>query len=367
MTAKHLFQCLAFAVLTSAWPLPAHAQSVEPWTQAEARSSALEAATLIEREYTDAAIGRRIATALRDQTSRGAFDAGDGEAFATRLLEEMRRVYDDKHFSVEFYANGAPPSDAPLETLSNIIDPNAAAWGRFVNGGASRAERLAGNIGYLRIDGMPEPQGGAERAIAAIAFLAETDALIVDLRQCGGGDPAMAAFYQSLLTDGESQGYARFEWRSGAQPRTLHTPAISRGSIYDPGKPIFLLTGAGTISACEELAFTLAERGRVTIVGGTTAGAANPGRTLRAGRRISIFLPSGRYVSAQSGSNWEGVGVAPEVRSDDEAALSTVHRLAVQRVAGLARRLPFQRFIEAETRAAGLGGATVEGGDSASR
>ncbi|MGH9842298.1 MAG: serine hydrolase, partial [Blastocatellia bacterium] len=69
------------------------------------------------------------------------------------------------------------------------------------NYGFEKVERMSGNIGYLDLRGF-EPAGAAnETATAAMNFLANTDALIFDLRRNGGGSPEMIAFLSSYLFD----------------------------------------------------------------------------------------------------------------------------------------------------------------------
>jgi hypothetical protein len=67
-----------------------------------------------------------------------------------------------------------------------------AAWAPppAPNPGFVKAERLDGNIGYLRIDGFLPPEECGPRAASAMTFLADTDALILDARENHGGDPA---------------------------------------------------------------------------------------------------------------------------------------------------------------------------------
>src|SRR5690606_3907855 len=159
LTARRFIASITFAAAIALSPAaPAQAQEPAPWSDAEGRASALAAADEIAAAYTEAAIARRIAAAIRTGVRRGHFDgATSGREFAQRLQTTIRTVYDDKHFTVSFRARGAPPSETPLEvSLTRPSDETAIAWGRFVNGGAARAERLAGNVGYLAIDGMPD-------------------------------------------------------------------------------------------------------------------------------------------------------------------------------------------------------------------
>jgi len=325
-----------------------------PWTDAEARAAARDAADQIARFYQDESLAARIADAIRIETARGTFDgAANGETFAARLLTALRAAHDDRHFAVDFHPAGAPPSAPPIESAADgPADPASIAWGHFLNGGIDRAARLAGNIGYLVLSGMPDAAASAERAAAAIAFLGQTDGLIIDLRQCHGGDPAMAGVWQSVLTDGKAKPYGQFVWRSGAPPRLLLTPALPAAAVYGADKPVFLLVGPGTISACEELAYTLAERKRATLVGEPTAGGANPGRPVRIDRRFTLFMPVGRYVSRFGGGNWEGKGIAPHVSAPTRGALGTAHKLALERSAARPNHVLFGALIEGEVREA---------------
>src|SRR5688500_9611249 len=70
-----------------------------------------------------------------------------------------------------------------------------------MNFGSERAGRIRGNVGHIDICGFAPPSLGGETATAAMLFVANTDALIVDLRKIGGGEPAMIAYVTSYLFD----------------------------------------------------------------------------------------------------------------------------------------------------------------------
>ena len=61
-----------------------------------------------------------------------------------------------------------------------------------------RVEWLPSNIGYLKFNAFGEPAVCAATVTAAMTFLAHVDALIIDLRNNGGGDPDMVALGQLL-------------------------------------------------------------------------------------------------------------------------------------------------------------------------
>lgn len=110
-----------------------------------------------------------------------------------------------------------------------------------------------------------------------------------------------------------------------------------RSVLWRP-QPVFVLTSAATFSGGEELAYDLQVLKRATIVGETTAGAANPGGPIPLGDRFVVFLPTGQGVNPVSGTGWEGVGVKPDIAADATVAVSKAHVLAVERLRATAPR-----------------------------
>jgi C-terminal processing protease CtpA/Prc len=60
-------------------------------------------------------------------------------------------------------------------------------------------EQLPGNVGYLDFRGFASPDQAGATAIAALNFLAYCDAIIIDLRQNGGGSPAQIQLISSYF------------------------------------------------------------------------------------------------------------------------------------------------------------------------
>jgi hypothetical protein len=198
------------------------------------------------------------------------------------------------------------------------------------NFGFARVERLAGNIGYVDLRGFMPPALAGETATAAINFLASADAVIFDLRQNGGGDPAMVAFITSYLVGPQPVHLNDFYSRPGNETRQSWTLPYVPGRRLT-GKDVYILTSARTFSGAEEFTYNLKHLKRAIVVGETTGGGAHT----VAGRRINelfvIAVPSGRPINAVTKSNWEGVGVEPDVKVAAEHALKVAHLMALDK------------------------------------
>ncbi|HET6980827.1 MAG TPA: S41 family peptidase, partial [Myxococcaceae bacterium] len=83
-----------------------------------------------------------------------------------------------------------------------------------------------------------------------------------------------------------------------------------------------------TFSGGEELAYDLQSLRRATLIGETTGGGAN----LTGGHTLDdwfvIAVPWARAVNPVTKSNWEGVGVRPDVATKATAALDEALRRA---------------------------------------
>jgi len=141
-----------------------------------------------------------------------------------------------------------------------------------------------------------------------MARLADCRAVVVDLAGNGGGSDAnmlLASYFMA-----ERMLMNRIEWRQGepmdfeAGPSTV--PALAT-------VPLYILIDGKTFSAAEAVAYALQQRGRAVIVGEPSRGGANPNRFFPLGHGLEVSVSIGRTVNPVSGTNWEGVGVQPDV------------------------------------------------------
>lgn len=304
---------LVLATLSAA--APARAQPAEAPLAPAARAAVIERlATHVQQRFVFADVGAATAAALRAELGTGAFDtATTAEALARRLTERLQALTRDKHLRVyRARADGG-----------HVLGSEAQL--RQANFGFERVQRLPGNIGYLDLRFFVNRPEARAAAVATMNWLAHTDALIVDLRRNGGGDPELIRFLQSYLFD-EPTLLNTLHWRDDARPGgyridEFRTTRDVEGRRYGATKPVWVLTSRDTFSGGEEFAYNLKARKRGTIVGETTGGGAHPGAQFDLGQGLAAHLSTGRAVNPVTQANWEGSGVAPDIEVPAAAAL----------------------------------------------
>jgi hypothetical protein len=271
---------------------------------------------------------RRIEAELQEKQEAGQYDQiTDPTRFAETLTADLRAIAGDKHLRVIYdpdLPRGGPREGAkPARPQQDFL--------RSINYGFERVERLEGNVGYLELRGFLLAGSAGDTAGAAMGFLANTDALIIDLRRNGGGDPNMVALLCSYLFDAKPVHLNDLYFRPDNSTRQFWTLPHVPGSRY-VGKGVYLLTSQRTFSAAEEFAYNLKTLGRVTIIGETTGGGAHPGGLRRIDDHFAINVPTGRAINPITKTNWEGVGVRPDVDVPAELALKTAHLAALEKI-----------------------------------
>jgi hypothetical protein len=295
--------------------------SSAPDLDATVRAEVVDAlAKRLASSYAVAETGEKMAAAVRSKLAAGAYDRLLApEEFARALHTDVRAVVDDRHLRVTF--DGARPAARPDGPPP--VRPDAR------NGAIGRLEVLAGNIGYMEVSGVPSR---ANPAIdAAFAFLRNTDALVIDLRGNGGGSPDTVAYYMSYLSEGAPYTVVRIHDRQQGVIETKTTELGERS--YGKQKPVYVLTSVLTFSGGEEFAYDVQAFKRGVVVGQTTGGGANPGGPHSLGHGFTVFVPMGLVKHPATGTNWEGVGVKPDVPVAPELALLEAHRLAAESLA----------------------------------
>jgi len=283
---------------------------------------------LIEN-YVSPELGKRMASFLRTRQQK--YDAAtDAIPFAEELTSDLQEISHDKHIRVVYSARALPVEEGGISSA----DEQRRLHTIFIKSNFSfeEAKRLPGNIGYLDLREFAPEGPSAETAAAAMNFLANTDALIIDLRQNMGGDPAMVALLASYFFDDAPVHLNDLHWRARDRVQQWWTQASVAGKRYGSKKRLYILTSHQTFSAAEEFAYDLQALKRAAIVGESTGGGANPGENRRLSQHFSMFVPMGRAVNPITRTNWENTGVKPDVAASAETALKVAYLAALNEV-----------------------------------
>lgn len=329
----------------------AHSQVMLREDQPDTRIDAKTAREVVERvlkelkpAYVFPEIAGKIEADLRKRLAKNEYEEiSSAKKLAEVLTEHLRAVSKDKHLRV-FYSYGPipdPPGDngaKPNRDEEEEQRERMREHGRSINFGFEKAERLEGNVGYLDLRGFIPAELGGETAAAAMGLLANTDALIIDVRKNGGGAPSMVALICSYLFGPEPVHLNDLYFRPEDSTHQWWTLPHLPGKRYE-GKPVYVLTSRRTFSAAEEFTYNLKCLKRATIVGETTGGGAHPGGMRKVHEHFGVFIPSGRAINPITRTNWEGTGVTPDIAVPADRALPTAHLAALRKIAaGLEER-----------------------------
>jgi hypothetical protein len=246
------------------------------------------------------------------------------DAFKAAVNADLYAATRDKHVRISY----------PMPALFSPSKPNLTAAHHlesFENYGFREVRRLPGNIGYIAFDYFSDDAGVGSAIASAMQFVAGTDALIIDLRHNGGGSPRAAQTLEAYLFSDQQQitSIMQRDPKSGTITEyQQYTNATVPGPLY-LHKPIYLLTSDHTFSCAEQFTYDLHNLKRVTLVGQTTGGGANPGGFHPIGSQFAVFIPDGRAYSPVTKTNWEGTGIAPDVASTAQNALVKAYTLAL--------------------------------------
>jgi hypothetical protein len=272
---------------------------------------------------------KAMAEAIRARQEKKEYDNITSARLLTETLtNHLQEISHDKHLRVLFTRDPLPK---PQKPSVEERERQRVRQGRN-NFGFEKVVRLDGNIGLLELRGFMDAEAAGETAAAAMTFLANTDALIIDLRQNGGGSPAMVALLCSYLFAGERKHLNDLSWRvpEGERIDQWWTMPHVAGKRY-ADKDVYILTSKRTFSAAEEFTYNLQALQRATVVGETTGGGAHPGGVQPINDHFAIWLPSGRAINPITKTNWEGTGVKPDVEVPADRALETAHLAALNK------------------------------------
>jgi hypothetical protein len=292
-----------------------------------ARQRAIDgAAAMLNEFYVFPETAKKMEEAIRGRQKAGEYDSiTNGDAFAEKLTADLREVSHDKHLGVNFspavLPNGPPPGGQDVAAMRRQMER--------INCGFEKAERLPPNIGYLKFNMFASPDICGPTASAAMNFLGSVDALIIDLRENGGGDPKMVAYISSYLFDERTHLNDLYNRKENKTEEFWTSNDVPGKRLGD--KPVFVLTAKRTFSGAEEFTYNLKNLKRATIIGETTGGGAHPVSGHRIDDHFMIGVPFARAINPISKTNWEGTGVEPDVKVSAVEAIEVAKKLAAKK------------------------------------
>jgi len=286
---------------------------------APARREIVAAVARAMRErYVFPDIGELAAKKIAAALDTGDYDAlSDPVAFANRLSADLAVVAHDKHLHIASMNGppGPPPGAGPMP-VSEV--------------GITRADRLPGDIGYIELIGFPPPELFKPVLDRALAALKGSKALIIDVRRNHGGAPPSVDYLVSYLLPSDQRIEINdFLDRVPNSNRFTRQRMMSEPTPFSfAGVPVFVLTSNETFSGGEEFSYDIQALKRGTLIGEVTGGGANPVDGVPLGHGMMGMIPFGRPENPITNTNWEGVGVQPDVAVAANDAL----KVALQRL-----------------------------------
>lgn len=279
----------------------------------------------LKKSYIFEAVADKVISDLKQKYSSGAYrEIKKEEDFAFAITKDMRAISKDLHLELVYSENSLESKEEDDKLwLSELLVNNGY--------GVKSKKILEGNIGYLQIPFFGPVENCADTLFGAMQFVAETDALIIDLRECRGSlDPDMLPLFSAYFFK-EPVHLFDFENRETNTSRQMWSAAWVPGKKYLT-KPLYILTSGRTFSGGEEFAYDLKHLKRAKIIGQVTKGGAHARFPVNINEHFYITIPKERSVNAITKTNWEQVGVKPTIEIDSKLALRKAHILALKSI-----------------------------------
>ena len=292
-------------------------------------------------------MAKKMEDSVRERMSKKEYDQiTSSRGLAETLTAHLQAISKDKHLRVRYSHEPIPVRPQRREPTAEEREEAKREYG-WMNHGFNKVERMRGNIGYIEFWGFFDADLGADTVASTMNFVNGTDALIIDLRGNGGGNPEMVALVCSYLFGPEPVHLNDLYWREGNRTDEFWTRKEVAGKRY-LNKDVYVLTSKRTFSGAEEFAYNLKNLKRATIIGETTGGGAHPGGSQRVHEHFNVFVPTGRAINPITKTNWEGTGVTPDVDVPATQALTVARLMALKKSLNTLTNPDFKEGVQGE-------------------
>jgi hypothetical protein len=289
---------------------------------------------LLEENYLFPERGKEIGVYLQKQLQEQEYDElSNPKLFAKQITFDLQQINQDKHLSLVFDPQRVKElkieESQPSEEELRQIEQRRIQRRRRDNFGFRKVEILEGNVGYLDLRSFRSTDYAASTALGAMSFLSNSDAIIIDLRDNYGGGASMYLLLISYFFDSETIHLSDLVNRRSKSTQQFWTFSYVPGKRL-PDVDLFILTSKRTFSAAEEFTYDLQSLERAVVVGEATGGGAHLTTRMVVDDNFYIFIPFAGSRNPITNTNWEGIGVQPDVEIVEADALETAHLLALK-------------------------------------
>jgi hypothetical protein len=309
-----------FCVITS------HGQHVTP---VEKRAIIDTLYRLLEDHYVYREVGLKMNAYIKKRQQQHIYDTvEDVERFASMLTADLRSISKDGHLGVEY--SKQPIINEPASPPTQKMIDDFKRDGASDNFAFRKLEIIDGNIGYLKLNIFWPAEWIKETAAGAMAFLANSDAVILDLRDNHGfaGDGVLSI--QSYFFEEPTHVSDYINRDDGTTRQSWTTPTVPGRKLS--GKKLYILISHETFSAGEDFTYNMQALKRGIVVGEASGGGAHGTKAYRLSDHFSVGVPFVYSVNPVTKSDWEGKGVQPDIRVNKDDALNVAHIAALESI-----------------------------------
>jgi len=297
----------------------------------------------LEREYIFPEITKKYIAKLNENLQSGKYEnIKEPEEFAAKITEDLSAVQKDEHLHIRYNPEWIKNEQQRTKRDDAAILQTKREE-RITNYGFEEIKILPGNIGYLKLTSFSYEMEAFDVAAGAVNFLANADALIIDLRENGGGAPEMVQFLCSYFLDNPRKHLNSFYYKEPDKTTQYWTYTYLPGKRLDK-VDLYLLTSKNTFSAAEEFTYNLKNLTRATVIGETTGGGAHDNKFVILDHNFMMSLPFARAINPITKTNWEGVGVEPDIKISNTRALETAQVSAMKKLSEKEEDPKFKKY-----------------------
>jgi hypothetical protein len=297
----------------------------------------------LEREYIFPEITQKYVSKLKENLRSGKYTSiKEPQEYAKKLTEDLAAIHRDGHLHINYNPEWIKNEKQRAKLDEAAILRNKREE-RMTNYGFEEIKILPGNIGYLKFNSFSYDEGAFNVASGVMDLLANADALIIDLRENGGGSPEMFQFLCSYFLNSPRKHLNSFFYKEPDRTTQYWTYTYLPGKRLDKAD-LYILTSKNTFSGAEEFSYNLKNLKRATVIGETTGGGAHDSKFVILNHNFMMMLPFARAFNPITKTNWEGVGVEPDIKMPANEALQTAQLLAMKKLSEKEEDPKFKKY-----------------------